>query len=335
MSAKPAFQIGERKIIEIFLKVFGKPEIKHIPIGDDVAGFEINKNLWVILKVDCFVDKTDMPPGMSFRQAGWKAMIMSISDFACKNVIPKVALVNINLPSNMDKKSLTEVALGLKDAAKMYGIYILGGDTNEASNLTITTIISGLARFKDIILRSKAKPGDLLAVSGKFGKTSCGLKILLENLNAPEEIKKKLLKAVYKPKVKLNLGFNLKKLGVTSSIDSSDGLAWSLYELSNASNVGFIIKKLPIAEEAKIFAKINKLDPIDLTFYGGEEYEVIATLNPKIYEKAKNEFKRKFMVIGEVVKEKKIVYIENGKEVKIKPKGWEHFKMNKNPLPHT
>ena len=326
MPVKLASQLGERKIIEIFLKVFGKPEIKHIPLGDDISGFKVTKDLWVILKVDCFVDKTDMPPGMSFKQAGWKAMIMSISDFACKNVAPKVALVNVNFPSNMDKKSLSDVALGLKDAAKTYGIYILGGDVNEASNLTITTIISGLGKLRDIILRSGAKPGDLLAVSGKFGKTSCGLKILLENLDAPRHIKKKLLKAVYKPKVKLNLGLNLKKFGVTSSIDSSDGLAWSLYELSKASNVGFIIKKLPIAREAKIFAEINRLNPVDLTFYGGEEYEIVATLNPKIYGRIKKELKRKFMVIGEVTKEKKIVYIDKGEEVKIKPKGWEHFK---------
>jgi len=326
MPVKLASQLGERKIIEIFLKVFGKPEVKHIPLGDDISGFKVTKDLWVILKVDCFVDKTDMPPGMSFKQAGWKAMIMSISDFACKNVAPKVALVNVNFPSNMDKKSLSDVALGLKDAAKAYGIYILGGDVNEASNLTITTIISGLGKLRDIILRSGAKPGDLLAVSGKFGKTSCGLKILLENLDAPRHIKKKLLKAVYKPKVKLNLGLNLKKFGVTSSIDSSDGLAWSLYELSKASNVGFIIKKLPIAREAKIFAEINRLNPVDLTFYGGEEYEIVATLNPKIYGRIKKELKRKFMVIGEVTKEKKIVYIDKGEEVKIKPKGWEHFK---------
>ncbi|RLI33060.1 hypothetical protein DRO51_00375, partial [Candidatus Bathyarchaeota archaeon] len=262
MPVKLASQLGERKIIEIFLKVFGKPEVKHIPLGDDISGFKVTKDLWVILKVDCFVDKTDMPPGMSFKQAGWKAMIMSISDFACKNVAPKVALVNVNFPSNMDKKSLSDIALGLKDAAKTYGIHILGGDVNEASNLTITTIISGLGKLRDIILRSGAKPGDLLAVSGKFGKTSCGLKILLENLDAPRHIKKKLLKAVYKPKVKLNLGLNLKKFGVTSSIDSSDGLAWSLYELSKASNVGFIIKKLPIAREAKIFAEINRLNPV-------------------------------------------------------------------------
>ncbi|RLI31736.1 thiamine-phosphate kinase, partial [Candidatus Bathyarchaeota archaeon] len=70
----------------------------------------------------------------------------------------------------------------------------------------------------------------------------------------------------------------------------------------------------------------NRLNPVDLTFYGGEEYEIVATLNPKIYGRIKKELKRKFMVIGEVTKEKKIVYIDKGEEVKIKPKGWEHFK---------
>ncbi len=127
------------------------------------------------------------------------------------------------------------------------------------------------------------------------------------------------------PKAKLSLGLNLKKLGATSAIDSSDGLAWSLYELSKASKVGFVVDKLPIAREVKVFARINRVDPFDLTFYGGEEYELVFTLDPKKFKKAPKNLRDKVFVIGQVTDEKKIVYVEDGIEKRIMPKGWEHF----------
>ncbi|RJX15209.1 thiamine-phosphate kinase [Candidatus Bathyarchaeota archaeon] len=318
-------KLGERKIIEMFLEVFGKPSKNILPFGDDVSGFDLGGGRIAVLKVDMFVDKTDMPPGMNYFQVGWKAITMSVSDFAAKAVKPQTVLVGLGLPSKLGKKEIEQIALGLKKASKNYGLKILGGDTNESENLTITSVIFGLTQKKNLILRSGAKPGDLLAVSGRFGKTSAGLKILLEDMDAPSNLKEKLLKPVYMPKAKLDLGLKLKKLGATSTIDSSDGLAWSLHELAKASNVGFIIEKLPIAKEAKIFSKIHELDPFNLTFYGGEEFEIVGTFNPKKFFKADKSLRKKFLVIGKVVKEKKIVYVKNGFERVVEPKGWEHF----------
>jgi thiamine-monophosphate kinase len=318
-------RLSEREIIKLFLEVFGKPPKKALPLGDDVSGVMLNKNMVAVLKVDMFVDKTDMPPGMSFFHAGWKAMVMSISDFAAKAVKPQAALISLGLPSTLNRRKIKEIGLGLSKASTRYGFKILGGDTNEASNLTIATILFGVSKKKNIVLRSGAKVGDLVAVSGRFGKTSSGLKILLEGMEAPHSLKEKLLKQVYMPQAKLSLGLNLKKVGVTSAIDSSDGLAWSLHELSKASNVGFVLDKVPIAREAKIFARINRLDPFELAFYGGEEYELVVTINPKKFSKAPESLRKKFLVIGEVVKEKKIVYVRKNVEKRVEAKGWEHF----------
>ncbi|RLG91976.1 MAG: thiamine-phosphate kinase [Candidatus Hecatellales archaeon] len=318
-------RLGEREIIKIFLEVFGKPPRKALPLGDDVSGFMLDDGRVAVLKVDMFVDKTDMPPGMSFFQAGWKAMVMSVSDFAAKSVKPQTALVGLGLPKNLGRDKVREIGLGLRRASERYGFKIVGGDTNEALNLTISTVVFGVSKREDIVLRRGAKAGDLVAVSGRFGKTSSGLKILLEGLKAPPNLKKKLLNPVYMPKARLSLGLNLKKVGVTSAIDSSDGLAWSLYELSKASGVGFILDRIPIAEEAKVFARLNRLDPFNLAFYGGEEYELVVTLNPEKFAKAPKSLRKRFLVIGRVVKEKKIVYVEKNVERKVEAKGWEHF----------
>lgn len=318
-------KLSEREIIKLFLGIFGEPSKKALPLGDDISGIMLNKNMVAVLKVDMFVDKTDMSPGMSFFHAGWKAMVMSISDFAAKAVKPQVALVSLGLPLTLNRRKIREIGLGLRKASTRYRFKILGGDTNEASNLTIATILFGVSKKENLILRSGAKVGDLVAVSGRFGKTSSGLKILLENMKAPTSLKEKLLKQVYMPKAKLSLGLNLKRVGATSSIDSSDGLALSLHELSKASGVGFILDRIPIAKEAKIFAEINRLDPFELAFYGGEEYELVVTINPEKFNKAPESLRKKFLVIGKVVKEKKIVYVKKNVEKEVKAKGWEHF----------
>jgi len=132
------------------------------------------------------------------------------------------------------------------------------------------------------------------------------------------------------PKARLKEGLALSKVGgLTASIDSSDGLAWSLYELSDASDVGFIIENVPIAEEAIDFAEIYNLDPLELGLYGGEEYELIVTIQPESWEKAKRavaESGGSLMKIGVVTEEKRIKLKANGKIRIIERRGWEHFK---------
>ena len=112
--------------------------------------------------------------------------------------------------------------------------------------------------------------------------------------------------------------------------DSSDGLAWSLYELSDACNVGFIIDNVPIAKEAAEFAEMHNLDPLELSLYGGEEYELIVTIQPEFWEKVKMtivESGGSLTKIGVVVEEKKIELQIDGEIRVIERRGWEHFKM--------
>ena len=132
------------------------------------------------------------------------------------------------------------------------------------------------------------------------------------------------------PKAKLKEGLFLRSSkAVTSSIDSSDGLAWSLHELSKINKIGFLITKPPIASETIQFAEINRLNPIDLAFYGGEEYELVVTIKPKLLKKTINEIEKiggSLIPIGKVTKNPQILININGKKKKIKPQGWEHFK---------
>jgi len=301
-----------------------------IPFGDDVSAHDVGNDKIAVLKTDMLVDKTDVPQGMSLWQAARKAVVMNISDFAAKGVRPLAILVSLGLPRRLTEKDIKEIGEGLNTGAREYGAYVIGGDTNEASDLVISISLFGIAKKEKVMLRSGAKPGDIVAVTGFFGKTAAGMKVLLENFEAPKEILNVLVDSVLMPKARLKEGLNLCQTGaVTASIDSSDGLAWSLYEISKASKVGFLIDRLPIAEEAEKFAKIHNLDPVDLTFYGGEEYELVLTLKPELWQKAEKTVKRvggKLLPIGKVTAERHILFEVNGEKRVVEPRGWEHFK---------
>lgn len=325
-------KLGERKIIETIRRNLSLPRMP-IPFGDDVSGVEIDHDQVAILKTDMLVGKTDVPSAMSFWQAGRKAVVMNISDFAAKGVKPLALLVALGVPSGFLKKDIEQLAQGLNTGAQEYDAYVIGGDTSEASDLVISCSLFGLSKRKLLMLRSGARPGDVVAVTGSFGRTAAGLKLLLENLSASPTARKVFLGAVLMPKARLKEGIVLSRAGVVSaSIDSSDGLAWSLHEISRVSGTGFRIDHLPIASEVLQFAKCNNIDPAELTLYGGEEYELVLTIKQRFWEKALRAVKQvggSLIRIGKVTQKTDMVLCWQGKTISIEPKGWEHFKSGK------
>jgi len=325
-------KLGERKAIEAIRQILSLPRMP-IPFGDDVSGLEIGRNLVAILKTDMLVKETDVPPTMSFWQAGRKAVVMNISDFAAKGVKPIALLVALGVPADFLKKDVEQLAEGLNAGAREYDAYVIGGDTSEASDLVISCSLFGLSKRGLLMLRSGAEPGDILAVTGLFGKTAAGLKLLLENLSVSSTIGKVFLDAVLMPQARLNEGLVLSRVGaVSSSIDSSDGLAWSLHEIRRASNVGFIIDYLPVATEVLRFAKRNNVDPVELALYGGEEYELVLTIKQRMWKKALRAVKQvggSLIRIGRVTEEAEMILHWEGRTISIEPRGWEHFKSGK------
>jgi len=323
--------LGEREIIEIIKNQLDMPKMP-IPFGDDVSAYPMTNNKVLVLKTDMLVDKTDVPKGMSFWQAARKAVVMNVSDFASKGVEPKVILVSLGLPQKMAKKAVVEeIAKGLNAGAREYNAYVIGGDTNEASDLVISVSLFGTADKNTLMLRGGAKLGDVVAVTGKFGKTACGLKILLNGCKASSRISKAFVASVLMPQARLKEGLCLcQTRSVTAAIDSSDGLAWCLHEIARASNVGFLIDNPPIAEEVEKFAKVNHLDPLELALYGGEEYELVVTIKPKFWERTVRAIEKvggQLLPIGKVVRERKVLLRKGKATLEVEPRGWEHFKL--------
>jgi thiamine-monophosphate kinase len=322
--------LGEHKIIELIQSRLTAMPSSPVPFGDDVSAVNLGKGQVAVLKTDMLVGKTDVPRGMSLWQAARKAVVMNISDFAAKGVEPVAVLVSLGLPRHLMRKEVDEIARGLNAGAREYGAYVVGGDTNEASDLTMAISLFGTAKRKNLMLRTGAKAGDIVAVTGFFGKTAAGLRLLLDGYVASKELREVLLSSVCMPKARLPEGRALCRSGsVTASIDSSDGLAWSLHELAQMSGVGFVVNCVPVADEVRCFAEFNGLDPLELALYGGEEYELVVTVKPKrwaVAETAVEATGGRLLPIGKVTRDKQMLLDVDGEKRTVEARGWEHFK---------
>ena len=314
-------KLSEKKIIELFQSKLGNASF----VPEDVESFKIGKE-YLIVKVDTFVQSTDLPPQMKLEDAARKSIVSCVSDFAAKGVKPIFGIVSLTIPKKLSRSSIQNLAKGLQRGAREFELKILGGDTNEGKELVITFSLFGTT--KKIVGRSGAKTGHVIITSGSFGYTGAGLSILLKNKKSSKKFRTKAKNAVFKPKCRLLFGLKNKK-HLSSSMDSSDGLSTTLNEMSDQSKKKFVITRMPSENDILEFAISNKLDPNDLIFNSGEEYEIVATTNKSNLPKIKNHAKKHRMQIheiGYVTKGRGVFYKRNGKLVRIKDKGWQHLK---------
>jgi thiamine-monophosphate kinase len=293
-------------------------------IGDDVAAVPVEKGK-AILKADMLVEGTDMPAGMTYRQAARKAVAMCVSDFASKGVRPTCFLVSLGLRNGVSESQVDEIAAGIRDSEREWGAKLVGGDTNEAKELVIDCLMLGFAG--KYVHRAGAKVGETLIVTGEFGYPPAGLKILGGGKSVPSSFAKKAKRSVLYPEPNLELGLALGR-HLSSAMDSSDGLARSLHTLARASGVGFEITKVPEAKGLKDFARMNSLDPLDLVMDGGEEYLIVGTMNSSRVDRATKDAERaggKIIAIGKVTSRREVVLRKGTRTVKIPDEGWTHL----------
>ena len=267
-------KLDEKEIIRIFAERLGIADL------DDVA--LVGRN--VVFKADMLVASTDVPPGMEAWQVARKSIVSCVSDLAAKGVRPNAAMISLGLPRNCTRPYVEGLAKGFAGAAKEFGVKIVGGDTNEARRLVIDCSMIGLA--DRIPTRSGARAGDVVVISGLFGYPAAGLAILLCGAKATGEFRKNAVDSVLQPRPRQD--FSILTKFFSSSIDSSDGLAASLYEIATQSEIDVHIDyekvKAPGVQE---FAVMNSLKARNLVFFGGEEYEIIATIPKKLLSKAR------------------------------------------------
>jgi thiamine-monophosphate kinase len=326
--------LGERKVVERILKLLKPCPKEALPIGDDASALSLGNGLALVIKSDMLVASTDVPPGMSAAQVGKKVVAMNFSDLAAKGVSPTGFMLSLGLPRDFAIEDTLGIMRGVISESSRFGACVMGGDTGEANGLIVSGMAFGFIEESRIVKRSGAAIGDILAVTGPFGLTGAGLKLLLERMKSEPELKRRLIGAVYEPVPKVREGVALAASGcLSSAIDSSDGLAWSIHELSRFSNVGFLVEDIPIPEEVTRFANLNSLDPVDLALNGGEEYELLVTVKRELWDEAERTAKKAggtLYRIGVAVEKPGVsLKTDKGESRAIQPKGYEHFRSNR------
>ena len=325
-------KLNEKEIIDLFYSTLLEKNKIQFQIRDDVSILsfkDLRKNNVkstnfpnIIIKCDMLVESTDVVKQMKIWQIARKSIVSAVSDMSAKGIKPPYfSLLSLGIPSSWTKNKIKNLILGFEKASKEFGIVFLGGDTNESKELVIDCTLVGFldSTSNNIPLRNNAKVGDIVITSGEFGYTSAGLKILLVNSKAISSFKKRAISSILLPKPNQKFGTLLGKY-FSSSIDSSDGLGTSLYELAKQSGISFYINDIPIPGGLIEFAKTNSLDLYDLIFNGGEEYEIIATINPSNLPKV-NFLAKKFhlplFVIGKAMTGNGNVFVKYDNELEV------------------
>jgi len=307
--------LNELEIIEKIRSMF---EVKDYPLTDDVAYLP---NGWAY-KVDMLVKSTDVPEGMSGYQLGRKSVAAVLSDLSTKGISAKFMMLSFAFPDGINNEYIIEILKGIKEMTDKYKITLIGGDVNKANDLIADCIIMGKYRRK--VLRSGARIGDKVYVVRDFGLTAIGLDYLINKKKINnEKLKILALKAVYEPDPQVNFNIDVINSGcATASMDSSDGLAYTLNEIAEQSKVKIVVNNYPMSEEIKKLIMLEGRDPLKDALYGGEEYQMVFTVNPKkepLLKRLVRKHKVKIFNIGTVV-EGKGVYLSNGD--KVEKKGW-------------
>ncbi len=321
--------IGERALLEMFEKLVDSGDL---PFNDDAVAYSISKDQSLVVNIDTFVRKTDAPPNMTPYYMGGKAVVMAISDLAAKGVQPQAIIASGAFPDEYSVKDTLAIVEGIKYTANKYNAKFLGGDTNTADDVIISIVALGLCKKENLIKRSGGKNGDIICTTGFFGRTGAGFKVFLENLSATKSQKENFWQAIYSPIARLEEGLLLSQLGKAHScIDSSDGLAWSLFELiRNKKDLGVILEDIPIDQDVIAFAKEHNLKAEELALYAGEEFELVFTVKEEHFQELqKNMLLSQMMCLrlGKITDKNpgKIQLLKDGEIINVSPKGWEHF----------
>jgi thiamine-monophosphate kinase len=290
------------------------PEVL-VPVGDDCAVLRLGDDLWVAA-TDMLVAGRHFGEWAVPEEVGYKAVAVNVSDVAAMGAVPRFVLASGGAD---DAETTLRCMEGVLRACEEFGAYPLGGDTTRAAALTVDVAILGQLAHAPV-LRSGARPGDLLAVTGELGASAAGLLALQRGDTEPERLVKKHLH----PEPRVTLGRTAARLGAHAMIDLSDGLASDVRHLCQKSVVGCRISLdlLPIAGDTREYLCSIDRDPQILAATGGEDYELLISA-PEDLVKALAKLDVPVTVIGETAQEE-VIFLRNGEPVE-NLSGWDHF----------
>ena len=332
--------IGEFALIDHLTQSFSlENKSSLLGIGDDAAIIQHGKNP-TLISTDLSIEGIHFDLSyMPLKHLGYKTVIVNLSDLYAMNVHPQQITVSIAVSNRFILEAIEEIYEGITLACKNYKVDLIGGDTTSSkTGLILSISVMGSAPKKKIVLRKGAKENDLLVVSGDLGGAYAGLQILERekavfevNPNSQPDLSNYSysIERQLKPEARKDVIDLLDQLDIipTSMIDISDGLSSETLHLSKASKVRFHLfeEKIPIDPEVSLICEELKINPLTAALNGGEDYELLFTIDQKDFDKIKS---HPFLtVIGHACELKKGCQLVSrlGQKIELTAQGWHAF----------
>ncbi|MHB8067113.1 MAG: thiamine-phosphate kinase [Desulfobaccales bacterium] len=338
MPGQPPKLHGESALIAALHRLFGPPPAAvALGIGDDCAALAVAGEDFLLWTVDTLIEKVHFDLAyFSLPQLGRKALAVNLSDIAAMGGEPLYILLSLGWPRDRDVAGALALGTGLAQAAKEYGVAVIGGDTVASpAGVVITLTLLGRVPRDEMLQRRGAGVGDRVFVTGPLGEAAAGLEILKRGLSLDAESQAALHSAHLDPRPQLQAGRVLARAKLaTALIDLSDGVATDLGHVCLASGVGAHIASAtaPVSSRVKTVAAYLGLDPLDLALKGGEDYQLLFTSPP---EKAPALFQAFAQAglppplpLGEII-DSAGVFLETAEgEKEITGQGFDHFRLD-------
>lgn len=298
-------------------------------IGDDTAivGEQV-------MTVDMLVENVDFTRTIPLPFIARKSLAVNLSDIAAMGATPSHALLALGIP-DWARPGIDEFFVAMRDAAKQYGVEIVGGDLSRSEILVVAVTAIGRLESR-ALLRSGARPGDRVYVSRPIGGSAAGLALLQQGWSvegdkpnigyAQREFASSAIRRHIDPEPEVDLGKALSKINeVTACIDISDGLSTDLHHLCEASGCGAEIERerIPMFSDLLTHGPALGIRPQDAVLNGGEEYALLFTSSLRESDLS-SRLGRPVYAIGRITTGK-IVITEDGVPRPLEPGGWDHF----------
>ena len=297
-----------------------------VDTGDDTAAWKTGEAT-ELFTTDTVVEGVHFTRiTIPWRDLGWKSLVSNISDIAAMGGLPLYALVTLGLPSETEVEDLKELYGGMLEAGNKYGVAVVGGDMVRSPVVFITVSLTGVHPGSPM-LRSAARAGDRVGVTGLLGGSGGGLRLMLDGLAAQPEAAGHLRRSHRRPEPAVAEGRALAGAGVLAAMDVSDGLADDLSKLCRASGLSARV----YTDQVPVHPLLKQAFPdsyFDLALAGGEDYVLLFTATPERMEEVMPLLPREAAVVGEILAGEpgSVVIVDSaGRETVASRAGWDHF----------
>ncbi|MCL6636579.1 MAG: thiamine-phosphate kinase [Alicyclobacillus sp.] len=309
-----------------------EPHVVH-GVGDDAAVLACETGEQLLVSTDAMVEGTHfLERTMGWADVGFKAVMSAVSDIAAMGGQPRHLVVALAVPGGRPLTALEQLYDGLAEACQQSGCALVGGDVVRTDGpLAVTVTVLGAVPAGQALLRSGARPGDTVFVTGYVGSAAAGLAYLLAGSPVPADVALRLMQAHRRPLAQVTAGQVLRAAGAHSCNDISDGLASELNELARASGVRLRVRAelVPVAPEVRDYARLCGLDPLEWAWYGGEDYQLVGTAPPLAFARALAQCAAlgvRLTAIGRVVDgDGVVVELPDGRVDVLAARGYNHF----------